>query len=202
LRHEVVQTFAPGDWQMRMPVSPQARQQRADLPTHWQARLIECQVAGRLRRFLTPLLDPKAYPAHEVVAPYTERWEIELGFREIKQGLLHRAPVLRSKKPALVEQEIWGVLIAYDLIRQEMREMAMTLNVAPHRLSFQWLTLAITSALYQWPLQTPGTLPRRLALLRQQARLYLLPPRRPRSCPPVVKSRSRTYPIKNASQLN
>jgi hypothetical protein len=63
LRHEVVQTFAPRDWQVRMPVSPQARQQRADLPTHWQARLIECQVAGRSRRFLTSLLDPKAYPA-------------------------------------------------------------------------------------------------------------------------------------------
>jgi hypothetical protein len=80
--------------------------------------------------------------------------------------------------------------------------MAATLRVAPHRLSFQWLTLAITSALCQWSLQTPGTLPQRLALLREQARLYLLPPRRPRSYPRTVKLRNRAYPIKNASQLN
>lgn len=202
LRYEVMHTFAPGDWRVRLPVSPQAQQQRADLPTHWEARLIECQVAGVPRRFLTSLLDPKRYPAREIVAHYTERWEIELGFREIKQGLLHKAPVLRSKKPELVEQEIWGVLIAYDLIRQEMREMAASLQVAPHRLSFQWLTLAITSALYHWPLQTPGTLPKRLALLRQQAKLYVLPPRRPRRYPRVVKPHNQTYPIKNASQLN
>jgi hypothetical protein len=202
LRYELVQTFAPGDWRVRMPVSPQAQQQRPDLPTHWQARLIECHVAGVSRRFLTSLLDPKVYPAQDVVAHYCERWEIELSFREIKQGLLHKAPVLRSKKPELVEQEIWGVLIAYDLIRQEMREMAADLNVAPHRLSFQWLTLAITSALGQWPLQTPGALPKRLALLRKQARLYLLPPRRRQSYPRAVKLRNRSYPIKNASQLN
>lgn len=187
---------------MRMPVSPQARAQRADLLTHWEARLIACQVAGVPRRFLTSLPDPKAYPARDVVAHYTERWEIELGFREIKQGLLHKAPVLRSKKPELIEQEIWGVLIAYDLIRQEMREMAAALQVAPQRLSFQWLTLVITSALYHRPLQTPGTLPKRLALLRQQARLYVLPPRRPRNYLRVVKPHNRTYPIKNASQLN
>lgn len=196
LRYDVVQTFAPGDWRVRMPVSPQARAQRADLPAHWEARLIEYQVGGVARRYLTSLLDPQTYPAREVVAHYTERWEIELGFREIKQGLLHKAPILRSKKPELVEQEICGVLIAYDLIRQEMREMAADLHVAPNRLSFQWLSLAITTALCQWPLETPGTFPKRLALLRQQARLYLLPPRRPRSYPRAVKQRSRAYPIK------
>jgi hypothetical protein len=202
LPYDVVQTFAPGDWRVHMPVSPQARAQRADLSPHWEARLIAYQVGGVACRYLTSLLDPQTYPAREVVDHYTERWEIELGFREIKQAMQHKVSVLRSKKPELVEQEIWGMLIAYDLIRQEMREMAADLQVAPNRLSFQWLGLAITTALCQWPLETPGTFPKRLALLRQQARCYLLPPRRPRSYPRAVKQRSRAYPIKNASQLN
>lgn len=155
LRYDVVQTFAPGDWRVRMPVLPQARAQRADLPTYWEARLIVYQVGGVARRYLTSLLDPQTYPAREVVAHYTERWETELGFREIKQGMQQKVRVLRSKKPELLEQEIWGVLIAHDLIRQEMREMAADLHVAPNRLSFQWLSLAITTALCQSGLWKP-----------------------------------------------
>ncbi|AHA64527.1 Transposase [Shigella dysenteriae 1617] len=31
---------------------------------------------------------------------------------------------LRSKKPELVEQELWGVLLAYNLVRYQMIKMA------------------------------------------------------------------------------
>ncbi|MCC4605482.1 hypothetical protein [Xanthomonas campestris] len=41
LRHEIVEQLAPGDARIRMPVSPQARKARPELPSHWQARLIE-----------------------------------------------------------------------------------------------------------------------------------------------------------------
>ncbi|MFZ9367439.1 MAG: transposase, partial [Burkholderiaceae bacterium] len=87
LRYEVITTFAPGDCWVRLPVSPQARAQRPDLPATWEARLIECRVGGQLQRYLTSLPDPRQYPAREVVAHYVQRWEIELGFREIKQGM-------------------------------------------------------------------------------------------------------------------
>lgn len=69
------------------------------------------------------------------------------------------------------------MLIAYNLIRHEMAQMADELKVPPQRLSFQWLALAITATLYHWPLQTPGTLPKHLAWLRAQARAYILPER-------------------------
>ncbi len=202
LRYEPITTFAAGDWWVKLPVSPQARAQRPDLPAMWEARLIECRVGGQLQRYLTSLPDPHRYPAREIVAHYVQRWEIELGFREIKQGLLHNAPALRSKQPELVGQELWGTLLAYDLIRQEMRQMADGMNVAPQRLSFQWLTLAITMALTGWSLEDAETLPERLQLLRKIAARYLLPPRRPRSYPREVKQRSKSYPTKNASQLN
>ena len=202
LRYEVVHECAPGDCLVRLPVSPQARRQRPDLPEHWQARLIQCKVGGQARQFLTSLCDAQRFPAREIAAHYVQRWEIELGFREIKQGMLKKATTLRSKLPELVRQEVWGMLIAYNLLRHEIAQMAGELQVPPQRLSFQWLALAITTALYHWPLQTPGTFPKRLALLREQARAYLLPLRRTRSYPRVVKPPRSKYPIKNASQLN
>jgi hypothetical protein len=49
---------------------------------------------------LTSLLDPLAYPADEIVALYHERWELELGFDEIKTHTLEREEMLlRSKAP-------------------------------------------------------------------------------------------------------
>ncbi len=202
LRYEVVHEFAPGDYLVRMPISPQACKQRPDLPTHWEARLIKCTIGGQPRQFLTSLCDAHRFPAREIAAHYMQRWEIELGFREIKQGMLKNTHVLRSKRPELVRQEVWGMLIAYNLLRYEIAQMADELQVPPQRLSFQWLALAITTALYHWPLQTPGTLPRRLAWLRLQANSYLLPERRARSYPRVVKPTRKKYPTKNASQLN
>ncbi|THC38071.1 IS4 family transposase [Massilia sp. Mn16-1_5] len=202
LRHEVVHEFAPGDYLVRMPVSPRAQKLHPELPSHWQARLIKCKVGGQTREFLTSLCDAQRFPARDIAAHYVQRWEIELGFREIKQGMLKKATTLRSKLPELVRQEVWGLLIAYNLLRHEIAQMASELRVPPQRLSFQWLALAITTALYHWPLQTPGTFPKRLAMLHEQARVYLLPERRARSYPRVVKQPRSKFPMKNASQLN
>lgn len=196
LRYEVVHTLGEGDWRVRLPVSPQARQARPDLPSHWEARLIECRHGGETRRYLTSLADAQRYRADLLADHYRQRWEIELGYREIKQGLLTGETTLRSKQPTLVRQEVWGVLIAYNLLREEMRQMAQALEVQPQRVSFQWAALAIVSLLRYCPLETPGTLPKRLALLREQARLYLLPPRRKRSYPRQVKPRAAKYPTK------
>lgn len=201
LRYEIVATLGDNDWLVRLPVSPQARRQRPELPLFWQARLIEQTQAGTSRRYLTSLTDARAFPVQEVAAQYRERWEIELGYRDIKQGLL-AGELLRSKQPELIRQELWGTLLAYNLIRQEMQLMAEALNTPPQRLSFQWLALAIVSVLRHCPLETAGTIPRRLHDLRAQAKLFLLPPRRQRSYPRVVKPKNPKYPKKNASQLN
>jgi hypothetical protein len=202
LRHEVIHQLGPDDFLVRLPVSQQARKERPELPSHWQTRLIKCMVGGQTRQFLTSLCDAHRFPAREIAAHYLQRWEIELGFREIKQGMLKNTTTLRGKLPELVRQEVWGMLIAYNLLRHEIARMANDLQVPPQRLSFQRLALAITTALYHWPLQTPGTLPKRLAWLRQQAPAYLLPEHRTRSYPRVVKQPRSKYSMKNASQLS
>ena len=185
LRYQVLQTHGAGDWLIEMPVSAQARQQQATLPARWQARLIEVRVAGRPRRFLTSLLDAARYPAEQLAHSYVQRWEIELVSREIKQSLQAGEFVLCGKQAALVRQERWGVLLAYSLLR----------------IGFHVAAIAITDVLRFAPLESAGTLPRWLALLFEQAKLFILPPRREgRAFPRVVKAWARKYPRKNASQ--
>ena len=197
LRHERVKQLAPGDALIRMPVSQRARQLRPELPTHWQARLIEVNVGGRLRRFITSLQDHHAHPAHQLAELYRQRWEIELGFREIKQSLQSSEPVLRSKQPALVRQELWGVLIAYTLLQRWMREMAAHAKVEPQRISFHTASYAIVSVLATASIESAGTLPKRLQALLAQSHYFVLPPRRTeRHFPRVVKNRSHKFPTK------
>lgn len=197
LRYEVLHTNAHGDQLISMPISPRARQLHPHLPATWQARLIEVELVGKTRCFITSLLDVQRYSAKELAQRYCQRWEIELGFREIKQSLQGSKPVLRSKQPDLVRQELWGVLIAYTLLRRLMRLMAEQIKVEPLRIGFHVAAIAIIEILRFAPLETAGTLPRRLATLFEQAHLFVLPPRRSdRSYPRAVKRRLSKYPTK------
>jgi hypothetical protein len=204
LRHELVEQLGPGDALIRMPVSQRARQLRPELPSHWQARLIEVRVGARVRRFITSLLDAQTRPARELAELYRQRWEIELGFREIKHSLQEGEPVLRSKQPELVRQELWGVLIAYTLLRRWMREMAAHVKVEPQRISFHTASYAIVNLLSALSLDSAGTLPKQLAALLEQSRHFVLPPRRlDRRFPRVVKNRAHKFPTKKCqSALN
>ena len=87
-------------------------------------------------RLLTNLLDPDAAPALELAALYHERWEIEGVFDEFKTHLRANSTVLRSKTPELVQQELWGLLLAHFAIRQLMAQAAWARELDPDRLSF------------------------------------------------------------------
>jgi hypothetical protein len=98
LRHEVIVQHDEHDCLVSMTVSPTARKIDPQLPSHWQARLIELQLGGRKRRFITSLTDASRYPAKELAKLYMQRWEIELGFRSIKHSLQSSQWTLRSKQ--------------------------------------------------------------------------------------------------------
>lgn len=205
LRYEIVQTLAEGDWLIRMPVSQRARQLRPELPSHWQARLVQTTAGGKTRRYLSSLLDSERLAAADLAQLYRQRWEIELGFREIKQSLLQGQAVLRSKQPELVMQEVWGVLIAHTLLRRWMRLMAQHAKVEPIRISFHTAQHAIIGALRSVHLARAAVLPVLLQHLLDQARYFVLPSRRlNRSFPREVKRSSRSkYPSKKCqSALN
>ena len=63
---------------------------------------------------------PAALSGWKIVDLYSQRWEIELGYRTIKQRLLGGEYTLRSKTPEMIAQELWGVLLGYNLLRYQM----------------------------------------------------------------------------------
>lgn len=87
-------------------------------------------------RLFTTLLDPVEAPASELAFAYAQRWEIELAFGELKTHQRGSKAVLRSKSPALVEQEIWGHLCCHYAIRTLMFAAAHDADVDPDRVSF------------------------------------------------------------------
>ena len=91
--------------------------------------------------------DSQRFAASQMAQLYCQRWEIELGFSEIKQSLQQGQNVLRSKQPELVMQEVWGVLIAHTLLRRWMRLMAQHAKVEPARISFHTARHAIVAAI-------------------------------------------------------
>ena len=89
-----------------------------------------------LYRLVTTILDPAAAPATELAALYHERWEVEGALAELKTRLRGARMVLRSKTPALVRQEFWGLLLAHFAVRGLMHEAALRADEDPDRLSF------------------------------------------------------------------
>ena len=85
---------------------------------------------------VTNITDPNEIPATELAAAYHQRWEAELVFDELKTHQRGAGMILRSRKPELVEQEIWGLLLTHYGIRRLMREAADQAELDPDRMSF------------------------------------------------------------------
>jgi hypothetical protein len=77
-------------------------------------------------RILTNLLEPKQAPALELAELYHEHREIEGVIDKIKARLRGTSTVLRSKTPELLEQEMWGLLLAHFAVRQLILEAGLT----------------------------------------------------------------------------
>jgi hypothetical protein len=87
-------------------------------------------------RLFTTILDPDDVSATDLAAAYTQRWEIENTFDELKVHQRGPRTVLRSKSPELVLQEVWGHLCCHYAIRTLMWEAAEEGGVDPDRVSF------------------------------------------------------------------
>ena len=87
-------------------------------------------------RLISTLCDAEVAPADELAALYHERWEIEGTLDEVKTHLRGARMVLRSETPAMVRQEVWGLLLAHFAVRGLMHEAALQADEDPDRLSF------------------------------------------------------------------
>ena len=115
----------PREARARTTISSSGTCTRPGLPSTWTLRAIHYKKKGFPRStLLTSLLDPEKYPAKELVELYHERWETELAYDEVKTHLLDRQESIRSKTPDGVRQELWGIALAYNLVRLEMERAA------------------------------------------------------------------------------
>ena len=193
--YDVVHEYGPGDCLVEMTVSPQARKANSKLPAKWRARAVSYEV-GDARKTVFTSLPAEQYSAEQVAQLYHQRWEIELGFRDIKTSMQHNAITLRSKKVELVYQELWGLLLAYNVVRREASMAAIEHGREPHDISFKFAFDFIAAQLIVMAgALSPAHTPRRLAELRGcVANLFI--EKRPRpSRPRAVKISKTRYPV-------
>ena len=151
---------------------------------------------------LTQTQTKDAAPAAELGALYHERWELENALDELKVHQRGPRVALRSKQPDGVYQEAYGYLCTHYAIRRLMHDAALTADLDPDRLSFtSGLRAARRAARTQ-----PGFSPRTLAAAHEQAiaeiLAHLLPERRLRRNPRVIKRKMSNWAVKRPEHRN
>ena len=157
LRLPCEQRLADGSYLSRTYLSGQDRQRQHHGVV---VRVIDYRLEGvagaePLYRLVTTILDPEAAPALELAALYHERWEIETALDELKTHLRGARIVLRSKRPDLVRQEFYGLMMAHFAIRGLMHEAALKADEDPDRLSFVHAVRVIRRKLQSFPAIPP-----------------------------------------------
>lgn len=196
LTFEIVKILPDGSALALVRPHKKLRKEHPELPESILLRVVDYKLpGGKPSRLFVSLLDSIAYPAKELIVMYHERWELEVGFDEIKTHMLERKECLRSKKHEGVYQELWGQLLTYNLVRREMLLAAQAHGLPPKRISFRssllwirnfWITAALT--------RSPGSIPKHLAELRSTLDVLILPERRSeRRYPRHVKIKMSNY---------
>ena len=154
-------------------------------------------------RLWTSLLDTKIAPSHELVELYSQRWEQELYFRQLKLQL-RRTELLQSHTVTTAAQEIALFILATALVARERVHAAK--GVAPVlRVSFAkvlellrplWLFLAIGRGIISEKQQR-----KLIQRFYDYMLLQLVQQRKPRSCPRKVRQPVGKWPrlLKNES---
>lgn len=168
-------------------------------------RIVVYQIPGfRPARLITTLLDPQI-SAKELVLHYHRRWDIEIAFDEIKTHqcatLRGQAPtILRSKTADLVEQELYAVLIAYNLVRELIHQAAVVHHKQPRQLSFLDALQELIDALPHMSIARPAHAERQYHyLISLIAECEIDRPQRPRINPRVVKVKMSKFKRKRAT---
>jgi len=192
---EEVERYNQNDRILEMRVSAQARKKNPALPTHWRVREVSYEHQGKMKTVLTSL-PATAYSTKAVAELYQERWEIELGFRDLKSSMQRNALTLRSKTIELVYQEVWGLLLAYNIIRREASQAAVAYGRAPSEIRFKPACHYIAAQLIVMAAAQPvSATGRRLSRLRSGVGSLFLEHRPRPTTPRTVKISKTRYPV-------
>jgi len=144
------------------------------------------QHTGRYR-LVTTLLDHHRHPAGEIVELYHQRWEIETSYLELKSTILG-GRVLRARTCHGIDQEVYALLVTYQAPRLAIADATLAHPTAsPDRAGF---TVALNAARDQLILAAGVIAEATIDLVGKIGHAvltHLLPPRRSRVSPRVVK---------------
>ena len=97
---------------------------------------IDSEQGQQTYRLISSLLDAALFPALLLATEDHQRWEVENRIDELKTHLLGRKSPIRSLKPRLVVQEIYGWLLGHYPVRHLMFTAAQQAGISPLRLGF------------------------------------------------------------------
>jgi Insertion element 4 transposase N-terminal/Transposase DDE domain len=198
-----IEALPDGSYLSKIYPSPWHRQQDRDGIV---VRIIEYTLEGsghaddgKVHRLLTTLLDAEAHPATELIILYHERWEEELAIDELKTHLREKV-VLRSQTPGGVIQEIEGLMLAHYAVRALMAEAAEREGLDPDRLSFTGALKILRCRLPEVPKNPRDRAGRKRWWedLVAEVGEAVLPERRRRTNPRVIKCKMSKWPKKRA----
>jgi putative transposase len=167
------------------------------LPRYLEVRelLVHVVQPGRRTRRLivaTTLLDRNRY-SHEAVATlYEARWQVELDIRSLKTHL--GLGELRCQSPAMLAKEIWGGLLAYNLVRKVGCQAAWLQGLRPREISFTAAKQALCAGLQERVLSSPPEWLRVGAMLLERLGQERVGNRPGRVEPRAVKRGPKAYP--------
>jgi hypothetical protein len=184
--------------------------QQSEILSASEWALLPAQITVRIVRFtatirgfrsrritlVTTLLDPKLYPAQELIGLYARRWRLELCLRDLKTTM--GMEQLRCKSPDMAEKELLAYLIAHNLIRCVIAQAVALHRVDLERVSFK----GSVDALRQYSDAIAQARNRKMRrqlwedLLLNLAR-DLVPNRPNRTEPRALKRRPKPYPLLN-----
>jgi len=201
LQSLVVRRLKDGSAIVRVPL--RAASGRRKIERYFELREIWVKVSRpgfrvQRSRLWTNLLDAEAYAAQELARLYTQRWEQELYYRQMKLEL-RRSELLQSQTVETAAQEVAALVLATALIAKE-RAQAAAGELPVLRVSFVkvlellqplWLVFALGEDLLS-ERQKHQLVDR----FYQQMRAMATGKRRSRSCPRTVRQPVRGWPRK------
>ena len=191
--------LSDGTWLLTVAVGHRRAQHQILATFTVREIIVRARRPGRrpeILRFWTSLLDPASAPALELVKLYTQRWEQELYFRQLKLEL-RRSEVLQSHTPETGAQEVALLILASALLAQE-RARAAAGQLPVLDISFVkcvellrplWLILALAANVL-----TPAQCRAVSAVVYQEIQNCRKAKRRPRSCQRAVRQPIKGWP--------
>jgi hypothetical protein len=200
IRVEVVQRLPDGSAIVQVPARDDENKKQSLRLREIQAQGVGVDGKTFTLRLWTSLLDSERYPAEELARRYVDRWEHELYHRELKLDV-RSARVLASHAPDTALQEIAALVLASAVIARLRVETGTQLQVPPRRMSFSKLMRSTEELWNAHRLVGKMITP---ALREQMWKQYLddvrswavLPERRSRSCPRVLRQPVSKWPRK------